>query len=146
MSREIIKDYSNGDVKVIWKPDICVHSGMCVKSLPEVFRPKEKPWIKIDAAASNQIMNAVEKCPSGAVSYEIEDEKMSEPKMNLPENITKIEAMKNGPLIVFGEIELKDSDGKVKKSSATTTAFCRCGASKDKPFCDGSHSDIKFEG
>lgn len=146
MSEEKHKEYSNGEITVIWKPELCVHSGICVKHSPTVFRPKERPWIKIEAAASNEIMRTVEQCPSGALSYRIEKEKVDEPKLKVPEGKTKIEMMKNGPMIVFGEIEIKDSDGTIKTSTATTVALCRCGASKDKPFCDGSHGDVKFEG
>jgi uncharacterized Fe-S cluster protein YjdI len=62
-------DYTNGEVTVIWKPEICTHSGNCVKNLPEVFKPKERPWVKIENASSEETMKAVDKCPSGALSY-----------------------------------------------------------------------------
>ncbi len=61
------KEYSNGDVTVIWEASKCIHSGNCVRNLPEVFQPKERPWIKIDAAESKAIVDAVNKCPSGAL-------------------------------------------------------------------------------
>lgn len=140
------KHYSNGEITVIWKPDLCVHSGVCVKNSPDVFRPKEKPWVKIEAETSNRIMRTVEKCPSGALSYHIEKETVNPPdhRREKPRD-AKIELMKNGPLIVYGNIEIKDSDGSLKTSSGTT-AFCRCGASKDKPFCDGSHGNVNFRG
>lgn len=141
------KQYTNDEITVIWKPELCVHSGVCVKNLPDVFRPKEKPWIKIEADTSNRIMRTVEKCPSGALSYRIEKQSVAPPDHSQEkERNAKIELMKNGPLIVYGSVEIKDSDGSLKTSSAETTAFCRCGASKDKPFCDGSHSDVNFRG
>lgn len=62
-------EYSNGEITVGWQPEICIHSGNCVKNLPTVFKPKEKPWIKIENASSEEIMNAIDKCPSGAFSY-----------------------------------------------------------------------------
>lgn len=141
------KQYTNDEITVIWKPDLCVHSGVCVKNLPEVFRPKEKPWVKVDAEASDKIMRTVEKCPSGALSYRIESEKVNAPSHNSDlESGAKVELMKNGPLIVYGSVEIKNSDGSQQTSSGETTAFCRCGASKDKPFCDGSHGEINFRG
>lgn len=63
------KKYTNGEITVVWKPDVCIHSANCVKNLPEVFQPKEHPWIKADAATSEEIRRTVEKCPSGALSY-----------------------------------------------------------------------------
>lgn len=65
---EKIIEYSNGEVTVVWKPDKCTHSAFCAKGLPSVFKPKEKPWVKIDAADTNTIINQVNNCPSGALS------------------------------------------------------------------------------
>jgi uncharacterized Fe-S cluster protein YjdI len=62
------KEYSNGEVTVVWQPDKCIHSAVCVKGLPNVFRPREVPWIEINAATSQEIVDQVSKCPSGALS------------------------------------------------------------------------------
>lgn len=62
-------EYTNGEVTVVWQPEICIHSANCVKNLPTVFKPKEKPWIRVENASSEEIMNAIDKCPSGALSY-----------------------------------------------------------------------------
>ena len=64
----ITKEYTNGEVTVVWKPHLCTHSAVCAKGLPAVFKPREKPWIKIDAADSDTIVNQVKACPSGALS------------------------------------------------------------------------------
>lgn len=61
--------YTNGEVTIVWKPDLCIHSGNCARGLQEVFKPREKPWIKIDGASSERIIEQVKKCPSGALSY-----------------------------------------------------------------------------
>ena len=63
-----IKEYSNGEITVLWLTTKCIHSGNCVRGLPQVFQPKEKPWIKLSNANSEEIENAVAKCPSGALS------------------------------------------------------------------------------
>jgi uncharacterized Fe-S cluster protein YjdI len=68
MSRETFK-YINGEVTVVWKPKVCIHSTVCWKGLIEVFNPKEKPWIKMDGAATERIIEQVRKCPSGALSF-----------------------------------------------------------------------------
>jgi uncharacterized Fe-S cluster protein YjdI len=62
-------EYTNEEITVVWQPEICIHSANCVKNLPAVFKPKEKPWIRVENASSREIMNAIDKCPSGALSY-----------------------------------------------------------------------------
>lgn len=64
----LTKEYSNGEITVVWQSGKCIHSGNCVRNLVAVFQPKERPWIKIDAADSEAIIDAVGKCPSGALS------------------------------------------------------------------------------
>ena len=62
------KEYSNGEITVLWQPGICIHSGVCVKMLPQVYHPKERPWIKINNAETSEIIKQVAKCPSKALS------------------------------------------------------------------------------
>ncbi len=68
------KTYTNGEVTVIWKPDDCIHSRICWKGLIEVFNPKERPWIKMDGASTQRIIEQVKQCPSGALSYYMNNE------------------------------------------------------------------------
>ncbi|MDZ4668866.1 MAG: (4Fe-4S)-binding protein [bacterium] len=63
------KEYTNGEVTIVWQSGKCIHSGNCVKNNPAVFKPKEQPWIKPEAGTSDQIISTVEKCPSGALTY-----------------------------------------------------------------------------
>tara|TARA_R110000868_G_scaffold347577_6_gene608605 strand:+ start:1933 stop:2160 length:228 start_codon:yes stop_codon:yes gene_type:complete len=63
------KEYCNGEITVVWQASKCIHAGQCVKNSPEVFHPKEKPWIKIDNSSSEKIVETVKKCPSGALTY-----------------------------------------------------------------------------
>jgi uncharacterized Fe-S cluster protein YjdI len=63
------KKYSNGEITVIWKPGLCQHSTNCWKGLINVFDPRKKPWINMDGANSERIIEQVKKCPSGALSY-----------------------------------------------------------------------------
>lgn len=64
----LTKEYSNGEITVVWQSAKCIHSGNCVKNLSAVFNPREQPWIKINNAESEEIISAVSKCPSGALS------------------------------------------------------------------------------
>ncbi|MBN9285179.1 MULTISPECIES: (4Fe-4S)-binding protein [Flavobacterium] len=66
---ENVKEYSNGEVTVVWKQQLCEHSGNCVRGLPEVFRPKITPWIEVRKASSGEIIHQIEQCPSGALSF-----------------------------------------------------------------------------
>lgn len=63
-----IKEYPKGDVKIVWEPSKCIHAGNCARGLSDVFKPKEKPWIQVHGASQEEIIEQVEKCPSGALS------------------------------------------------------------------------------
>ena len=64
----LTKEYTNGDITVVWQNAKCIHSGICVNNLSSVFQPKSQPWIQMDNASSEVIIEAVSKCPSGALS------------------------------------------------------------------------------
>lgn len=136
---EKIKEYSNGEITILWKPDKCIHAGECVRLLPKVYRPEEKPWIKIENATTEELTAQVAKCPSGALS--LKNTVAKNPDML--KNETRIDVMEKGPLVIMGNLEIKNVDGRIEKQSRST-AFCRCGASNSKPYCDGSHSKIGF--
>jgi len=63
------KEYSNGEITIVWEPALCIHSGICAKTLPQVYHPKEHPWITIENAATEAIKNQIDHCPSRALSY-----------------------------------------------------------------------------
>jgi uncharacterized Fe-S cluster protein YjdI len=65
--------YKNTELTIVWKPEICSHSTLCWKGLREVFDPKRKPWIIAGAAPSETIIEQIKKCPSGALSYFMND-------------------------------------------------------------------------
>lgn len=135
------REYSNGEVTVVWKAKKCIHSGICVNGLPEVFRPTVRPWIRISEASTEDIINQVKRCPSGALSYFIngEDYESSETVE------TNVEVLENGPLLVYGTLKVTHKDGTTEIKNKTT-AFCRCGASNNKPYCDGAHVKKDFKG
>ncbi|UBM57684.1 (4Fe-4S)-binding protein [Marinilongibacter aquaticus] len=64
------KEYSNGEISILWKAEKCIHSGVCVRTLPEVYNPKARPWIKIENASSEELKEQVALCPSGALSIQ----------------------------------------------------------------------------
>lgn len=138
-----IKEYSNNEITIIWKPDLCIHAAECVKGLPKVFNPEKRPWVDITAANSAELMETIDKCPTGALTYKNFSGEKEEVKS---ENISaKINVLKNGPLIVKGNFKIFDAENN-KLETKSTAALCRCGASKNHPFCDGSHTGIGFNG
>ncbi len=62
------KEYTKDEVTIVWDSSICIHSAVCVKGLPNVFKPKEAPWIKMENDTVENIVEQVKKCPSGAIS------------------------------------------------------------------------------
>jgi len=71
----MVKHYTNGEITVIWQPEVCQHSTICWKGLAEVFDPEKHPWIDINATDSERIIQQVKQCPSGALSYFRNEEK-----------------------------------------------------------------------
>jgi len=140
--KDITKKYTNGEVTIVWKPNMCIHSTMCFNGLGNVFDPQKRPWITPEGGTTEQIIDQVKKCPSGALRYYLNSEAGDEVKV-VAETI--VETMPNGPLLVYGNVTVKDQNGNLTKKN-NVTAFCRCGGSSNKPFCDGSHKKIGFEG
>ena len=139
--KDIIKEYSKGDFTIVWRPGVCIHAGICAKTLPQVYNPDVRPWIKAENATINDLKAQIDECPSGALSYYTRGKEITEIKTQE----TKVEVRANGPLLITGTLLVTDAEGntvvKTKK-----TAFCRCGASNNKPYCDGAHTKINFLG
>lgn len=67
MGKEV--EYSNEDITIVWKPEVCTHAAVCVKTLPKVYNPKGKPWLTIENATTEKLKSQVSSCPSGALTY-----------------------------------------------------------------------------
>ncbi len=141
--KDITKRYTNGEVTIVWRPAKCIHSMNCFKGLPQVFDPNKRPWANAEGATTEQIVNQIKKCPSGALSYERNDGKDNEAEEITNEII--VEPAPNGPLMIHGNLTVKGKDGTTTKKN-NVTAFCRCGNSANKPYCDGSHKKVGFQG
>lgn len=75
---QIRKFYTNGEITIVWEADKCIHSGICARSCPDVFKPSEVPWIKPENSTTEKIIKTVEKCPSGALTYHRNDKNKPE--------------------------------------------------------------------
>ena len=129
-----VRKYQTTEGTVLWNSEKCIHSANCVNGLPEVFRPKESPWIDVSAAEASRIVAQVRQCPSGALSIE-EDATMQEP--------VEVKLAEDGPLLIKGQILISYPDGSTETKEKC--ALCRCGASENKPFCDGTHKKVGFK-
>ena len=123
----------------MWEPRLCIHVRNCVHRLPQVFGPEARPWVVVDAADADAVAAVIESCPTGALHYRRLDGGREEQQ---PAETT-VEPRPNGPLFVRGAVRIVDPDGHLIRED-TRVALCRCGASENKPFCDGSHLRIGF--
>lgn len=70
---ELKKEYTNGELTIVWKPKLCKHAGFCVAKLPEVYNPKDRPWIKAENGSTEDLKHQIRTCPSGALGYYMND-------------------------------------------------------------------------
>nr|WP_297582084.1 CDGSH iron-sulfur domain-containing protein [Roseibium sp.] len=136
-SPDELKAYEGKDITVHYNRLLCSHAGECGKHLKSVFDPSRKPWIDPDAGQVDEIISTVRICPSGALSYSLHG---NSPQHEI-EGEAGISIEKDGPYRVIG-IPLASSHT-AEGMCADKYVLCRCGASRNKPFCDGTHHDIK---
>ena len=132
--------YKGAHVEVTYDAGRCIHAARCVQGLPEVFDPERRPWIEPDRAPdSAALVRTIEACPTGALKYV----RPGAPEKPVPDATISVHS--GGPLYLKGKLRIEDSYGDVIHEG-TRVALCRCGASADKPFCDGSHVRAGFTG
>ena len=103
------------------------------------LRSRGTAWVVVDAADADAVAAAIESCPTGALRYR----RLDGGPQEQPPAETTVEPRQNGPLFVRGAVRIVDPDGRLIRE-ATRVALCRCGASENKPFCDGSHRRVGF--
>lgn len=155
MAKSNDREYSNGEITVFWKPDLCIHATICFMKLRKVFDPSSRPWINMKGASSQEIRDIVDQCPTDALSWKWNrdlsaDEKevlANEPAGDemVPAPVAEITIIENGPALIQGKFRMKKPSGELIPS-AQQIALCRCGSSKNKPYCDGSHYGSGFRG
>jgi CDGSH-type Zn-finger protein len=117
---------------------VCAHAGICTDRLASVFKYNSEPWIEASGADVAAIIDTVRACPSGALSYSLGGVEVAHPARPAAITVTK-----NGPYAVVGGVDLVNV-ARGRGASTEHYTLCRCGASKNKPFCDGSHWDVSF--
>lgn len=131
--------YAGAEVTILDNRGTCCHSGNCSDNLPAVFRLGVEPWIDPNGAAKQEIIDIVRACPSGALSYALDGVEFRD-----RDRASSIYVSKDGPYHVQGHVSLLHEQFG-EGASGEHYALCRCGQSKNKPFCDGSHWYAKFE-
>jgi len=131
-------DYVGKKITIHDNRGICSHAGFCTDGLPSVWRMRTEPWIDADGAEVQEIIDTIKKCPSGALSYTIDG--VEHRNQDRPQSI-KITT--NGPYVIQGGPDL-DGAETLTGASPEHRTLCRCGQSKNKPFCDGSHWYANF--
>ncbi len=150
---ETVKEYSNGDITIEWRPELCQHSAHCFRSLPSVFNPRVRPWIQPEHASTEELTVVVHRCPSGALrlkndttmqSVEVPVSAASKSNEEVvigsdasTTNVV-IEVEPGGPYKVQGKVRIKNHDGTTEVKDASIE-LCRCGKSNSKPYCDYTH-------
>jgi CDGSH-type Zn-finger protein len=131
--------YAGARITIHDNRGLCAHAGTCTDSLATVWRMNQEPWIDPGGAALEAIIETIGQCPSGALSYTVDGTEVR--AQNRPPAIS---ITKDGPYRVTGGIELV---GQAWGDGASREHFtlCRCGASKNRPFCDGSHWHVEFQ-
>lgn len=126
------KVYRGRDIEVSFDLDLCVHIGECLRGHRGVFNLQRRPWVLPDEADAGSVAEIVELCPSGALLYHRHDGGPQEQREG-----ASVTPIRNGPLMVRGNVEVRGEDGTVQTLPRAT--LCRCGLSKHKPFCDNEH-------
>ncbi|MFO7616176.1 MAG: (4Fe-4S)-binding protein [Bacteroidales bacterium] len=148
MSNPNDREYTNGEITVYWKPDLCIHATICFMKLRKVFDPSKRPWVNMNGATTQEIINIVDQCPTDALLWKWNrDIAAAEPQQDageaakeeeMQEPFAEITLIDGGPAIITGKARLMNQSGE-QIPSGSRISLCRCGKSKRNPFCDGSH-------
>ena len=132
--------YKGDNVDVRWNGRLCIHIGECGRAKGELFVGGRKPWCKPDLVSNEEVEDVVERCPTGALTYEYKDGSRTEKASEL----NTVHVAYNGPLYFKGDLAI---EGAAESASGLSfrAALCRCGQSKNKPYCDNSHEIAGFK-
>jgi CDGSH-type Zn-finger protein len=142
MIKDKRKDYVGKEITIHDNRRICSHAAECVNNLSSVFKLNSRLWINPDSARTEEIIDTIRKCPSGALSYSIDGIEYRDQNGRQP----MVTVSKDGPYLITGGIELiGDNIQWADGASKEHYTLCRCGASNNKPFCDGMHRTVNFK-
>lgn len=135
----VARVYRTEEIEVLWEPSRCTHFGECVRGSAEAFDPRRRPWIEPGAEPPEHLAEIIARCPTGALHLVWRDGRSAEE----PSETATVFPMLDGPLLMRGRIQIVDRQGNLVRED-TRVALCRCGHSRNKPFCDDSHYRVGF--
>lgn len=130
--------YGGNDADITYNVKRCIHAKYCVTRLAEVFDTDKRPWIQANHASADRVAETVSQCPSGALHYTRKDDGAQES----PADMNCIILRKDGYLQLVGNLRIYGATVEIDHEVRAT--LCRCGTSKNKPFCDNSHIESGF--
>ena len=134
------RQYTGKTIDVGFDASICIHDAACIYGASDVFDVRNRPWIDLIDADAERIAAVVRRCPSGALGYQ----RLDGGEEEQPDRPATIFARPNGPYYLRGDIEIVTSTGQ-HLHSCMRASLCRCGSSRNKPFCDNNHEMINFK-
>ena len=164
------RQYTNGEITVFWVPSKCIHATTCFRELIEVYNPGRRPWVNMQGASTRRIIEVTNKCPTQAIYWkynkDLTDEEQAAQRRHIREEVNpdtldqtkeeepasgratrvkpaNVRIMKDGPIVIEGDFTILDTDDEELKATRMTS-ICRCGASRNMPYCDGTHRKIGF--
>ncbi|MBO6792198.1 MAG: CDGSH iron-sulfur domain-containing protein [Dinoroseobacter sp.] len=128
------KTYTGEKIEIGFELERCIHARNCFLKLPQVFDPSKRPWVDPEAVPAEEIAAMIRTCPSGALTFKRLDDGVQETATR----INRVMVTENGPIAVQGDLSIAGR-------SQTRATLCRCGMTKNPPYCDYSHVEGGFK-
>jgi len=139
MAKKTVFQYPGKNTNVAWHGRLCIHIGECGRAQGDLFVGGRDPWCQPDLATDEEVAEIVCRCPTGALTVEFAGDAETEQ----PEPVNTVNVAYNGPLFIRGRLAVEDAPNDAP-GLAFRAALCRCGKSRNKPFCDNSHEKKGF--
>ena len=134
------RTYETESIRVHWDSARCIHTGICLRRLPSVFDTQARPWVDLGGADAEAVADAVSRCPTGALRFE----RLDDGPQEQPSRPTVVVPIEDGPLLMVGDLDVRTPDGEqITRENRLT--LCRCGMTRNQPFCDNSHLRRNWE-
>jgi len=134
-----IFQYEGKEADIFWDGRLCIHIQECGRAKGDLFVGGRKPWCQPDKVELENVVTVVKRCPTGALTFEVKDGSIEESA----DERNVVVVTNNGPLHVRGDLDIQETS-EAPPGIRFRASLCRCGQSKNKPFCDNSHDDAGF--
>jgi uncharacterized Fe-S cluster protein YjdI/CDGSH-type Zn-finger protein len=139
MAKKTVFQYPGKNATVSWNGRLCIHVAECGRAKGDLFVGGRDPWCQPDLTTKEEVADVISRCPTGALTVNFVDGSSAEQ----PEPVNTVNVAYNGPLFIRGRLAIEDAPADAP-GLAFRAALCRCGKSRNKPFCDNSHEKAGF--